>query len=66
MAAILGPLISDKKLNFEQYLGYSIHIGIIHYKFTALHVSLGGVAQNSARKETKKKNKINIAATNIA
>ena len=53
MAAILGPLISDKKLNFEQHL-LNTHW---YYKLTALHVSLGGVAQNLARKETKNKTK---------
>ena len=65
MAAILGPLILDKKLNFEQYLlnthwYYTLQIhGITRFPGW-------GSSKFGEKRNKKKKMKINIAVTNIA
>ena len=64
MAAILGPLISDKKLNFEQYL-----LNTHWYYILQIHGITrfpGWGSSKFGEKRNRKKNKINIAATNIA
>ena len=63
MAAILGPLFSDKKLNFEQYLLNT------HWHYTLqIHgiTRFPGWGSSKFGEKRNRKNKINIAVTNIA